>query len=36
MVALDLPEGVLATILAELVNLDGRLSLALDPVGLAS
>jgi hypothetical protein len=28
--ALDLPEGVLAGILAELVNLDGRLDLALD------
>jgi hypothetical protein len=28
--ALDLPEGVLAGILAEVVNLDGRLDLALD------
>jgi hypothetical protein len=40
--ALDLPEGVLAAILAELVALDGRLDLALDrladaldPAGLA-
>jgi hypothetical protein len=38
--AIDLPEGVLAGILSELVNLDGRLDLAvdrlaeaLDPVG---
>jgi hypothetical protein len=38
--ALDLPEGTLAGILSELVNLDGRLDLAvnrlaeaLDPVG---
>jgi hypothetical protein len=29
-VAIDLPEGVLAGILAELVSLDGRLDLALD------
>jgi hypothetical protein len=28
--ALDLPEGVMAAILAELVSLDGRLDLALD------
>jgi hypothetical protein len=28
--ALDLPEGTLAGILAELVSLDGRLDLALD------
>jgi hypothetical protein len=28
--ALDLPEGVLGAILAELLNLDGRLDLALD------
>jgi hypothetical protein len=40
--ALDLPEGTLAGILAELVSLDGRLDLALDrlaealdPVGVA-
>jgi hypothetical protein len=41
--ALDLPEGTLAAILAELVSLDGRLDLALDqlagaldPAGVAS
>ena len=41
--AIDMPEGVLAAILAELVGLDGRLEVALDrladaldPVGVAS
>jgi hypothetical protein len=33
--ALDLPEGVLAGILAELVSLDGRLDLALDRIAVA-
>jgi hypothetical protein len=33
--ALDLPEGTLAGILAELVSLDGRLDLALDRIAVA-
>jgi hypothetical protein len=33
--AIDLPEGVLAGILAELVSLDGRLDLALDRIAVA-
>jgi hypothetical protein len=33
--AIDLPEGVLASILSELVSLDGRLDLALDRIDVA-
>jgi hypothetical protein len=33
--AIDLPEGILAGILSELVSLEGRLDLALDRIAVA-